>query len=98
MGQMAGKIQEKLKQTSNGALLLTARVITGLLLGMTLSLIGQEIFDYGTLLYIFVIVVIAGLFLKTTQSWQWMPLFVFNLICVLVAMLLRMYILIAPGA
>lgn len=98
MGQMAAKFQEKIKQTSNGAILMVARLITGLLLGTTLSLIGQEIFAYESLLYVFVIVVITGLFMKTTKTWNWTPLFVFNLICVLVAMLLRMYILIAPGA
>ena len=98
MSTMASNVQEKLKNSSNSILLLVYKVFTGLVLGLTLSLIGQEIFAYSTFLFIFVILVIMGLFLKKAKRWSWIAISVFNLVCVLVGLLLRMYILIAPGA
>lgn len=98
MSQLVNNLQEKLKNSSNSLFLLSFRLATGLLLGLTITLIGQEVFAYESFLFVFVMVVIAGLFMRKSRNWQWTALFVFNLVCVLIAMLLRMYILVAPGA
>lgn len=98
MAQVVENLQNKLKSTSNGLLLFTFKLISGLAIGLTVALIGQEIFSYGTFLFAFVVVVVTGLLLRKARNWRWTTLLVFNLICVLVAMLLRMYILLAPGA
>ena len=98
MAQFINNLQEKIKITSSGAALLVTKAITGLILGLTIALVGQEIFGFGNLLFIFVIALVGGLFFRKAREWQWTALFVFNLICVLIGLLLRMYILVAPGA
>jgi hypothetical protein len=98
MSELAGKIQNKLKTSSNDLVLFGFRVFSGLVLGLTFSLIGQEMFSYSSFLFVFVIVVVAGLFMRKSRKWGWVGVTVFDLICVLVGLLLRMYILVAPGA
>ncbi|MCB0390785.1 MAG: hypothetical protein KDD58_05835 [Bdellovibrionales bacterium] len=98
MAHVIENIQLKLKNSSHGILLFTFKLLSGLLLGLTIALIGQEIFAYSTFLFAFVITVITGLFLRKARRWGWVAILVFDLICALVALLLRMYILIAPGA
>lgn len=98
MAHIMQNLQEKIKNTSNGFILIIFKIISGMFLGLTLALIGQEIFAYESFLLTFVIVVITGLFLRKARGWGWVGVFVFDLICALIALLLRMYILIAPGA
>jgi len=97
---MAGVIsnfQDRVKTSSNAISLLVFKAITGLCLGLTLALIGDQVIDYGWFSFILVIVVTIGASLKVMKSWTWLHVFIFNLICVLIGLLLRMYILIAPG-
>jgi hypothetical protein len=98
MAQLVENVQQTLKKTSSSAALITLKVLTGLVLGLTLTLIFQEIFQYGNLLFMFVIVVFTGGFIRLSRSWDWKTLLTFNLICVLVGLLLRLYVLVAPGA
>lgn len=67
-------------------------------MGLTLALIGQEIIGYETISFSLVIVVVTTAFLRAARRWNLMGVLIFDLICVLIGMLLRMYILIAPGA
>jgi len=89
-------VQEGVKSSSVSLVCITLRVITGFLLGLTLGLIGQELVGYGTLALIFMMVVVVGLVMKTTSGWNVGKILIFDLILVLSAMLLRMYILVAP--
>jgi hypothetical protein len=91
-------MQDRFKTSTNAVALLGVRVATGLLIGLTLALIGQEIVKYGWLSFVLVILVTAGLMTKISKNWTWLHLLIFNLICVLIALILRMYILIAPNA
>lgn len=63
-----------------------------------MALIGKELIQYGTFSFVLVIVVVTLTLLRIFKYWNWGKLLVFDLICILVALLLRMYILIAPGA
>lgn len=98
MAQMMENFQARIKSSSNGFFLFLVRIVSGLILGLTAALIGQEIFAYSSLLFTFVIFVITGLFLRKSRKWGWVGVFAFDLICALIALLLRMYILVAPGA
>ena len=73
------------------------KIATGLFVGLTLALIGDQIIDYGAFSFTLVLVVTAGAITKISAKWPWAQVFVFNLICVLIGLVLRMYILIAPG-
>lgn len=97
MGNLIGNVQDRFKTTSNAFGLFMFRVITGLFLGLTLALIGDQIIDYGWFSFVLVLVVVTGTLLRITRNWSWTHMFIFNLMCVLTGMVLRMYILIAPG-
>lgn len=89
-------VQDGVKTSSVSLVCLTLRVLTGFMLGLTLGLIGQELIGYGTLALTFMMVVVVGLVIKTTSGWNIGKILILDLILVLVAMLLRMYILVAP--
>lgn len=93
---MTQKAQEGVKMTTLSFLLMSLRLISGFFLGLTLSLIGQELTQFGNFSLIFMTTVIMGIFLKLTQGWTFAKLLVFDLICILVIQLLKMYILVAP--
>ena len=98
MANIIGNVQEKFKTSTNALAMLTARLLSGMLVGLTLSLIGQEIIRYGWISFMLVIIVVTACLLKISKTWSWTHLLIFNLICVLIALCLRMYILIAPTA
>ncbi len=96
MRGLAGSAQEGVKTSTMSLFHFSLRFVTGILLGLVLGLIGQELFGYGTFALIFVMVVVTSLVLKLLSSWSIGQILIFDLICTLVAMLLRMYILVAP--
>ncbi|MGE0762878.1 MAG: hypothetical protein AB7N80_06340 [Bdellovibrionales bacterium] len=97
MGQMLEDLQYRLKTSSSSLALIFFKMISGVALGLTVALIGQEIIDYGNFAFIFVIVATTGAFFRVAKKWQFIGVAVFDLICVLIGLLLRMYILVAPG-
>jgi hypothetical protein len=97
MAKFIDSLQDKVKTTSNTAALFTVRMISGLFVGLTLALIGEEIVGYGVFSFVLIIVVMTGVVLRISKGWSWMHLLIFNLICILSGLILRMYILIAPG-
>lgn len=96
VGEVADNLQQGVKNTTNSAAVLFIRSLTGFVLGLVFALIGQEIFQYGTLLFVFVLLVSLAVIFKLTSSWSLGRLLIFDLICVLIGLILRMYIMIAP--
>lgn len=96
MKDFSTNVQGGVKNSSVSLACLTLRILTGFMVGLTLGLIGQELIGYGTLALIFMMVVVMGLVVKTTSGWNLGKILIFDLLLVLVAMLLRMYILVAP--
>lgn len=96
MRGLASSAQDGVKSSTLSLFHFSLRFVTGLMLGLVLGLIGQELFGYGTFALIFVMVVVLSLILKFLGSWSVGQILIFDLICILVAMLLRMYILVAP--
>ncbi len=92
-----GTLQDRVKSSSSSVGLVICKVVTGLYLGLTLALIGLEILQYGWFSFILVIVATVVSLLRVMRSWSWSHVFVFNLICILIGISLRMYIQIAPG-
>lgn len=72
------------------------RFTTGIILGLVLGLIGQELISYGTFALLFVMVVVLAGIMRLLSNWSIGQVLIFDLICILVIMLLRMYILVAP--
>lgn len=102
MSELVGKMQTQFKTSSSGILLFFLKLFSGLVLGLTFALVAEVMLGYAEgesiLLLVFVTTVIAGLFLRMSRSWSMTTLLVFDLICILVGMLIRLYILIAPDA
>jgi len=102
MSELVGKLQTQYKPASSGILLFLLKLFSGLVLGFTFALVAEVMLGYAEgesiLLLVFVTTVIAGLFLRMSRGWSMTTLLVFDLICILVAMLIRLYILIAPDA
>lgn len=96
VSQFAGNVQEGVKSSSVSLLALVLKVATSFVIALTFALIGQEIMKYGTLSFVFVMTVVVGVIMKIIGKWNLMQVFIFDLFCVLVGLLLRMYILIAP--
>lgn len=96
VNQIAGSVQQSVKTTSTSVLSLVIKALTGLLIGITFAMIGQEILGYGILSFLFMMIVVTALIFRILKSWGIGSVLVFDLICVLLAMLLRMYILVAP--
>jgi hypothetical protein len=98
MGQFIENLQYKLKTSSSSLFLTVTKIFVGLLIGLTFALIGQTILDYGQFSFFLVIISLASAFYRVARGWKWSYLLSFSLICVLLGLLLKMYIQIAPGA
>lgn len=94
---MIQNMQVRIKKTSQSFFVVLFRLISGLALGLTLAIAGQEAFGYTSLGFWFVTVLFLTVFLKVSSKWGFGHLIVYNLVCVLLGLLLRMYVLIAPG-
>lgn len=90
-------MNDKIKTTSSTAALFALRGLSGLFVGLTIALVGEEAIGYGVFSFVLVIAVMTGTILRVSKKWGWIHLLIFNLICVLLGLCLRMYILIAPG-
>lgn len=97
MDYLVNNMQSRMKSSSIGILTTIFKLFSGFILGLTFALIGQVMVNYGDLAFFMVIVVFAGVFMKISKNWRFFGVLLFDLFCVLVGMLLRMYILIAPG-
>jgi len=95
-GQMVDSVQNGAKTASTSVVLLALKGATAFIVALTLAMVGQELINYGTLSFIMVLVVVSFGIGKILSSWSVGSVLVFDLICVLVALLLRMYVLIAP--
>lgn len=98
MSEFMDNIQYRLKTSSKEIGLFLFKSLTGLFVGLTLTLIFQEMIGYGTLSFVFVLLTVTFAFLRIAKGWNGLAVMVFNLICVLLGLLIRMYILLAPGA
>lgn len=96
MKGLATNVQDGVKTSTISLTNFILRLFSGAFLGLTLGLIGQELMGYGTVALVFCLIVIAGIFMRLSASWKIPHILIFDLICILVAQLLRMYILLAP--
>ena len=89
-------VQVGVKSTSLSTFHFILRLVSGLFVGLTMALIGQELMGYETLALIFATVVVLAIIMKILSLWSISQILIFDLIVVLLAMLMRMYILVAP--
>ena len=97
LNKVTSKIEQEINSGASRILLFCARLITGSFVSLTLGLIFQKIMGFEQIGLTFFCIVGILLFLKTTSSWTFLKIAVFNLIFILIGLVLRMYILVAPG-
>lgn len=97
LNSKASQMSTNAKLGLQNLLLIFCKIISGLILGLTFSLIGQQVFQYGPLLFSFVILAVTSVFYRISKSWGTIGLLIFDLLCVLAALLIRMYVVVAPG-
>jgi hypothetical protein len=98
MSEFMDNVQDQIKRGSKGIFTLFLRFCVGFFLSVTLSLAAQIIWGYKDLVFWFVVAVMTGLFLRISQRWTSFGVGIFLLICVLIGLLLRLYIVVAPGS
>ncbi len=96
VGELAERVQTSTQNAAIKSVTFGLRLITGLFIGLTLGLIGQEVSQYGALSLTFITLVLAFIFIRLTREWQLPKILIFDLITFLVALLLKMYIQFAP--
>ena len=94
---MLKKMQGRLKESSRSIGLITVKLFTGFMVGLTLALVFKQLMGLETFMFTFVIVCCIGIFVRLSAKWKFSGVILFNLFCVMTAMLVRMYIMIAPG-
>ncbi|MGZ3775319.1 MAG: hypothetical protein ACXVCY_18570 [Pseudobdellovibrionaceae bacterium] len=93
---MASSAQDSARTSAISMFHFSLRFTTGVLLGLVFGLIGQELAGYGSLALLFVMVVVLATIMRLLANWSISQVLIFDLICILVMMLMRMYILVAP--
>lgn len=90
-------VNQNMKVVSEGLLVFSLKLLSAFVFSSTVALIFLEIIGFGTFSFVLVNITIFLALLKCMKGWGLVSILVFDLICVLVALLLRMYILVAPG-
>lgn len=96
MSQLAGQMQDGVKTSSVSFANLALKLVTAFFIALTLSLIIQEMMGSGTFTFIFTMVLVVGLVMKLIGQWNLGAVLLFDLFCVLVALLLKLYLQVAP--
>lgn len=102
MSELVDKMQYRLKKSSGDIFNFMVKLTTGLVLGLTLALIIHEMIGKkdgeGMLSFTFIIAVTTMGFLRVAKKWSIVSVLVFDLVCILIGIILKFYIMVAPGA
>lgn len=93
---IAANMQQTATSTTVSAAQRFLRFISGFFIGLVLGLIVQELTQSGELMLAFLTIFFMVTIYKLLRRLQIFQILIFDLICVLIAALLRMYIMIAP--
>ena len=94
--QFAVQMQGGVKTTSVSLFAMILKLVSAFLVALTLSLIIEEMLGSGTFTFIFTMVLVIGLVMKLISKWGVGSVLLFDLFCVLVALLLKLYLQVAP--
>jgi len=91
------KFQEGTKNSLYTIFLLILKIISSFFFGLLIALIFKELFHFGNLLFLFSLLTFAAVFFKLTSNLTLRNLIIANSFIVLICLLLKMYIMIAPN-
>jgi general stress protein CsbA len=90
-------LQTGTKVVTHGLFHISLRLISAFFIGMVLALIIQELTQSGQYMLIFMTCVLTASLFKGLTRLTLLQILVFDLFCILLGTILRMYILLAPG-
>lgn len=93
---IAVSMQQTASRTSVSIAQRFLRALSGFFIGLVLALIVQELTKSGDLMMAFLTFIFMVIVYKLLRRLQIFQILIFDLICVLLAALLRMYIMLAP--
>ena len=93
---VASSMQQGAKKVSITFTQRLLRFVSGLFIGSVLSLIIQEFTQNGVLMLIFFTTLFTMIVYRLLRSLSIFQIFIFDVICILIATCLKMYIMIAP--
>ena len=93
---VASSLQQGAKDTTASMTQKILRLISGLFVAFLLALIIQEMMQSGTLTLVFMVVLLTSLVYMFLGRFSILQILIFDLICVLIVSLLRLYIMVAP--
>lgn len=93
---VAGNIQQGTKKISITLAQRALRLVSGFFIGMVFAIMIQEFTQSGTLMLLFFTTLFMMIIYKLLRPYSVFQIFIFDVICILVAVSLRMYIMIAP--
>ena len=96
VSQVVDSVHTGAKNASTSVALWVLKSISAFVVAITLSMIAQELIQYGTISFIFVLLVATLGVGRLMAAWSFGSVLIFDLVCVLMALLLRMYIQLAP--
>lgn len=97
MANIIGDLQAGVKQTSSHISVFILKVFSAFMVAITVALIFQEMIGFESFSFVLIGVTLLLGLVKMMKKWSLTSVLVFDLICILVALLLRVYILVAPG-
>ncbi len=97
MGQLLQSIPGGFKRSSAHFLLFVFKLFSGVFLGLTFALVGEEIMGYGGFSFWFVLITLTSVFLKASKNWKVGGVIIFDFTFILMILLFRIYVLIASG-
>lgn len=96
MSEFVANVQDRVRNSGLLIFSFVLKIITGSWLGATFATVVHTVAKIGTLSYVFIIVATLGLIFRILKGWSIFGIVVFNLVFFLTAVLLRMYIYMAP--
>lgn len=96
INQMSNQLQEGIRNSSISLASILVKAMTALFVSMTLSLVVQEIMGTGVFTFVFTMLVFTTGLLRLMKTWSISQVFLFDLFCILVALILKLYLQVAP--
>jgi hypothetical protein len=96
ISQVSNQLQDSIRSSSISLGSIFLKLITSLVIAMTLSIVIQELMNTGTFTFIFTMIVFTSGFLRLMKSWLVSQVLLFDLFCILVALVLKLYLQVAP--
>ncbi len=102
MSEFVNRVHGGIKKSTEELITFAVKFISGSVMALAISLVVQELLgkpvNEVNLSFLFVFFVVLLSFIKIAKKWTITSVLIFDLIFVLVGMVLRLYIMTAPGA